>query len=452
LLSAPVFQDRELTRRAGIFHTFLIVSAAFINFVEVIQLVSLPHNWVRWLLFITFIDVFAVIVLIINKRGKTSLAVSLFLGINFIVIPLFAWTAGGIQASALHELPIFILLGGILLGWKKGLLIAGIEVLLIAALAAAELTGNLPETHVSNTPVSLMMTAITNIGMLVLLTYLATSSLDRALRESREELKKRIIIGEELKKSEENLAVTLASIGDAVIATDVAGFVTRMNPAAERLSGWTLAEAAGRPLTEIFRIINARTRKGTISPVEDVIARGAVMGLADHTTLLSRDGTEYQIADSAAPIRNADGLIIGVVLVFSDVTEKYRTETRLRESNELLSLFISRSPIYSFIKEVSAAESRVLHASENYEQMIGIKGSLMAGKTMAELFPPDLAAKMLLDDLDVVSKGKLLEVDEELNGRSYTSLKFPIVQDGKTLLAGFTMDVTERKRAENNLR
>lgn len=441
-----------MTRRADLFHTFLVFSAAFINLVEIIQIITIPRSWSRWLLCMAFFNGVAMLVLTLNRRGKTSLAASLFLCISLAAILLFAWTAGGIQSSVLHVLPIFIFLAGVLLGWKKGFLIAGIEVLLISALLAAELSGFLPKSFVTYTPINHLTSAIGTIGMLVLLTYLATSSLDRSLREAREELEKRIRIGEELKKSEENLTVTLSSIGDAVIATDVAGFVTRMNPAAERLCGWTLAEAAGRPLTEVFRIINARTREIAVSPVEDVIARGAVMGLANHTTLLARDGTEYQIADSAAPIRNAEGLTIGVVLVFSDVTEKYRIEARLRESNELLSLFISRSPIYSFIKEVNAAESRVLHASENYEQMIGIKGSLMAGKTMAELFPPDLAAKMLLDDLDVVSKGKLLEVDEELNGRSYNSLKFPIVQDGKTLLAGFTMDVTERKRAENNLR
>ncbi len=124
----------------------------------------------------------------------------------------------------------------------------------------------------------------------------------------------------------------------------------------------------------------------------------------------------------------------------------------LRESNEQLSLFVRQSPIYAFIKEVTATESRVLQASDNFERMIGIKGSDMVGKTMAELFPADLAAQMLADDWAVVSGGSVLELEEEFGGRSYTTLKFPIVQGEKTLLAGFTIDITERKGLEDTLK
>lgn len=135
---------------------------------------------------------------------------------------------------------------------------------------------------------------------------------------------------ESLRESEQNLATTLNSIGDAVIATDAAGRVIRMNPTAERLSGWTLADARNRKLAEVFQIINAVTRETVPDPVELVMAHGITVGLANHTILKSRDGQEYQIADSAAPIRHSSGEIFGVVLVFSDVTEKYRAEEALR--------------------------------------------------------------------------------------------------------------------------
>ena len=150
-----------------------------------------------------------------------------------------------------------------------------------------------------------------------------------------------------LRTSEESLAITLQSIGDAVIATDVAGLITRMNPAAERLTGWPSADAQGRPLPEIFRIINAQTRLPSVNPVQAVLAHGEVVGLANHTVLLARGGQEYQIADGASPIRDAAGRVLGVVLVFSDVTAQYRVDeenvslqAQLQQSQKMESLGI----------------------------------------------------------------------------------------------------------------
>ena len=141
---------------------------------------------------------------------------------------------------------------------------------------------------------------------------------------------------EQLRLNEQNLAITLQSIGDAVIATDAQGCITRMNGTAERLTGWTLSTALGKPLPEVFRIVNAQTRLTAVNPVQLVMERGAVVGLANHTALLARDGKEYQISDSAAPIRNTTGQIEGVVLVFSDVTEDYRVREALERTAELL--------------------------------------------------------------------------------------------------------------------
>lgn len=135
-------------------------------------------------------------------------------------------------------------------------------------------------------------------------------------------------------------------------------------------------------------------------------------------------------------------------VIVRDISARKRAEEALRESNELFALFMRHSPIYAFIKVVSPTVSRVLQASDNFRDMIGVAGPDMVGKTMADLFPPDLAAKFTADDWAVVSSGKVLKVDEELNGRSYTSIKFPIIQGGITLLAGYTIDITERKQAQ----
>jgi PAS domain S-box-containing protein len=117
----------------------------------------------------------------------------------------------------------------------------------------------------------------------------------------------------------------------------------------------------------------------------------------------------------------------------------------------MFALFMRHSPVYVYIKEVTPTESRVLQASDNFQEMVGIPGTNMIGKTMSELFPEEFAAKISADDRAVIAKGEVLKLDEELNGRSYTTLKFPIVQGDKTLLAGFTLDITDRKRTEEQL-
>ncbi|NMB20784.1 MAG: diguanylate cyclase [Firmicutes bacterium] len=127
----------------------------------------------------------------------------------------------------------------------------------------------------------------------------------------------------------EKLKVTLYSIGDAVIATDIHGRVELMNPVAENLTGWTQESAIGQPLTKVFDIYNERTGEPCENPVEKVLQTGEIVGLANHTVLKAKDGTQSAIDDSAAPIRNEEGDLLGVVLVFRDVTEIKEREARI---------------------------------------------------------------------------------------------------------------------------
>jgi len=137
-----------------------------------------------------------------------------------------------------------------------------------------------------------------------------------------------------LKQSEEKYRITLHSIGDAVIATDTCGNITKMNPVAEKLTGWSFEEAFDKPLHQVFHIVNAKTRKPIINPVQQVLENNKIVGLANHTILIAKNGLEYQIADSAAPIKNSQNIIQGVVLVFYDVTKEYEMREKIFHSEK----------------------------------------------------------------------------------------------------------------------
>ena len=143
-----------------------------------------------------------------------------------------------------------------------------------------------------------------------------------------------------LADEKERLSVTLSSIGDAVIATDTKGTVLLINRVAEDLTGWPQAEAFGKPLPEVFHIINEKTRLRCENPVEKVLATGLIIGLANHTALISRDGTERIISDSGAPIRDRANRIIGTVLVFRDITDTHKIEKELLNAKKLEAIAI----------------------------------------------------------------------------------------------------------------
>ena len=156
-----------------------------------------------------------------------------------------------------------------------------------------------------------------------------------ALRNAQSILLARKRAEEALRKQSEWLRITLASIGDAVISTDAEGQVTFLNGVAETLTGWTHGEAIGQPIGKVFRIINEHTRQRAEDPVGRVLREGVVVGLANHTFLIAKDGTETPIDDSAAPIRDDEGRVAGVVLVFRDITERRRQEAVIEEQRRL---------------------------------------------------------------------------------------------------------------------
>jgi len=162
------------------------------------------------------------------------------------------------------------------------------------------------------------------------------------------------LVGRRAEAQKERLRVTLASIGDAVISTDVAGRVTDVNPAAVILTGWTKAEAKGRALEEVFRIINEETRQVIENPVKKALATNKVVGLANHTVLVAKDGSERHIDDSAAPIHSQVGEVVGYVLVFRDISERRQAEKKIDEQIRLTALRADASASLSGDKDMQA--------------------------------------------------------------------------------------------------
>ncbi len=181
-----------------------------------------------------------------------------------------------------------------------------------------------------------------------------------------------------LAEEKERLSVTLRSIGDAVIVTDIHGAITLINKAAENYTGWAAGDAVGKPLAEVFPIINERTRESCEHPVDRVLKTGTVCALANHTSLIRKDGTEISIEDSAAPIRDKYSVIIGVVLVFRDVTEKNRMEQELLKVEKLESVGVLagglahdfNNLLTALLGNISIAKMYVDHRSKAYQHLI----------------------------------------------------------------------------------
>ena len=255
----------------------------------------------------------------------------------------------------------------------------------------------------------------------------------------------------ETAEAHERLAATLRGIGDAVLATDADGRVRVMNPVAEALTGWSEAEALGEPLDAVFRIVNERTRAVAESPVAGVLREDRITGLAHHTLLLARDGREVPIADSCAPIRDAEGRTVGVVVVFRDQTEERRARRALEASEERFAVFMRHLPAVVVIRDL---EGRYVYMNEAWEVAMDLHREDLLGKTPFECFPRADAERLLADDRRLAESGETqtreLELHHASGRRWWLVNRFALDgEDGRpTHVAALYVDISERKRAE----
>ncbi len=289
--------------------------------------------------------------------------------------------------------------------------------------------------------------AIGYIGLPVLLLYsVATMIICRLFVDQESRAKNETAVLQSETKYRE--LVELAN--SIILRWDASGKITFCNEFGLRFFGYSRDELIGQNAV------------GTIVPPTDTAGQDLskmVLDIHSHPELyetnqnenMRKDGTRVWVAWTNRPILDDRGQCVELLAVGNDITDLRRAEDALRESNQLFSLFMQYSPVYVFMKSVTPTESRVLQASENFWEMTGTPGHEMIGKTMEELFPPEFAAKITADDWSVVSSGEVLKINEDLKGRNYTTIKFPIALEDRTLLAGYTIDITERTQAEQAL-
>lgn len=262
---------------------------------------------------------------------------------------------------------------------------------------------------------------------------------------------------EELAREKERLDVTLKSIGDAVIAVDINGKVVLINPVAETLTGWSKEEAVGQPLHSIFNILNEKTGEPAENPVHRVLKEGRVIGLANHTALIAKDDTVRSIADSAAPIHDASGSIIGVILVFRDVTNERKQEEALRASE------VNYRTIFNMVNDAiivhNADTGAILDVNFKVTELFGYSPEEMQRLGLGAILTnePPYTTEDAERWIKKVARGEpevreWLQVDK--SGRRLwieVNLKHAVIA-GKNCVLAVMRDITDRRQADEALR
>ncbi len=281
---------------------------------------------------------------------------------------------------------------------------------------------------------------------------IANSRLSALNEQLTAEIRERKQAEEAARSSERHLATTLKSIGDAVIATDTNGRVTLMNPVAEKLTGWTMKEAANRPLADVFHIVSETNLKAVENPVTTVLREGVVVSLANHTLLIARDGSEYPIADSGAPIRETEtGPVQGVVLVFRDQSDERNAQQKIAESEEKFRTMLENSA--DWVWEIDA-QNRYIYASSRIREMLGYEPQEILGRKLFDLMAPkepqqarDIAGALIkahkeikaLETINLHKSGYLVAM--ETNARPFFDKKHKLLG-----YRGIDRDITERRK------
>ena len=255
---------------------------------------------------------------------------------------------------------------------------------------------------------------------------------------------------DQLHISREELNLTLHSIGDALISTDTDGNIIRMNQVAEEMTGYVIAEVLGKHVNNVLHIVNAKTNKKVDNPVKKVLEKGITIGLANHSMLISRNGKKLNIIDSAAPIKDHEGKILGVVMVLRDNTKEYRLKEELIKSEEKYHAVFEFTGTASMI---TSEDNMIIEVNKECEQLFGYSANDLIDKNWNELLHKDDSdlIQEFLKNNSYDSKASLLRREVRIynihNETKYAILSIGKIQKSHTFIISF-VDITDQKQAE----
>ncbi len=435
----PAFQDTESTRLARIFFNLLVGSAAIITILELLDWYLLPQNYLRWLFILGVYDITCLGVLVLNRKGHIRLAAYIFIGFVLALCFGLAWSSGGMQSRAVESFPIVVLFAGLILGWKRGLITAMITVLCGLGLVAAEHYGLLPVSAIHPTSLGYWQTSVVTIGLLALLQYVTVANLNKALRDSQQELIHRKIAEEELRSSETQFRDLWKATVEGIAIHDKS-IIVEVNEALCRMAGYAREQIIGKSLFDFTPVeMHERISKGLASGTDGYFEIPA----------LRADGVRIMLEVFAKAIHFRGKPMRMIAL--RDITERKQAEEALRESEERYKQLINISPDLIAIHQ----DGRAIFINEEGVKLLGAqRADQILGRLVSDFIPPayrELSQKRIEETIvdrkhPKRFEQKLLrldgvELDIEVDGMLFAHENRPAIQF-------IARDITERKRAE----
>ena len=457
ILTLPEFGDKETTLRAQIFFKLVIGSAIIVTFINVFELIALPQNYLRWIFIICSFDVVSLCLLFLNRKGNTRAAS--YLLASFLVVLIFglAWSGGGIMAPAIQEIPIVVLAVGLILGWKKGVLYAAGTTAACIGLVVVEYFGFLPVRTVIPSSLSVLANSTMQVGLLVLLQSLIVGNLDKALREAKDEVTRRIKAEEALHESDWKYKLIADNTADTIWMRDMNLRLLYVNPSVARMSGYTVEEALNLGLADAMTPESLERALKTFKEVMSLETEGKGDPKAVHTIELEqicKDGSTMWGENIISILRDENNKPTGILGITRDITERKRAGEALSENESRFRGFIEQAPVAILVSR----KGTCMYVNQKFAQIFGLQSvEESVGRPIVEYYAPQVQKER-----EERTRRRLLGLpvssEFETVGLRADGSQFPVhlavasvqLQDGGAYIA-FVTDITERKRAEEAL-